>query len=56
MQTPLKTNAANASVIFESLDHIKTELKTIAAAHGVSQVLLLTILNDWSSRQLKSEL
>jgi hypothetical protein len=56
MNTRQYPAVANASDVFASLDQFKSELKSMAASQGVSDTLLYTIINDWSSRQLRSEL
>ena len=52
----LRTEASNASDVYASLDQFKSELKAIAAAQNVSDTLLLTIIHDWSGRQLRCDL
>ena len=56
MQTLKKYEAASASQVFASLDQFKTEIKSIAASQGVSDVLLLTIIRQWADSQLRSDL
>ena len=52
----LRPEASNASDVYASLDQFKTEIKAIADSQGVSHTLLLTIIHDWSKRQLRCDL
>jgi hypothetical protein len=56
MNTRNYPEVANASNVYASLDQFKAELQAIAASQNVSITLLLTILHDWTGRQLRCDL
>jgi len=46
--------ATQVSALWPALDQIKADLRALSSEHGVSEVLLLTVLKDFCDRNLSS--
>ena len=48
----IPTAATNVSTIWSALDEVKQHLHDVSQEHNISEVLMISVLNEWTNNQL----